>query len=120
MNKYFYIFFLPFLLFSKNVIFEWENRVIYASDFYQAVPYSEWSALDSLRKINILDDFLHKELISFHAIPEEIDNMPMGPVTMMRNQLQIPGGTKAFYESGKWAHSVKFWQEYTVLDQNAN
>ena len=27
------------------------------------------------------------ELISFHAIPEKIDDMPMGPVTMMRNQL---------------------------------
>ena len=59
------------------------------------------------------------ELISFHAIPEEIDNMPMGPVTMMRNQLQLTGGTKAFYESEKWAESVKFWQEYIVLDQNA-
>ena len=58
------------------------------------------------------------ELISFHAIPEEIDNMPMGPVTMMRNQLQLSGGTKAFYESEKWAESVKFWQEYAVLDQN--
>ena len=60
------------------------------------------------------------ELISFHAIPEEIDNMPMGPVTMMRNQLQLTGGTKAFYESEKWAQSVKFWQEYTVLDKNVN
>ena len=59
------------------------------------------------------------ELISFHAVPEEIDNMPMGPVTMMRNQLQLTGGTKAFYESEKWAQSVKFWQEYTVLDENS-
>ena len=49
------------------------------------------------------------ELLSFHAIPEEIDNMPMGPVTMMRNQLQLNGGTKAFYDSEKWAESVKFW-----------
>ena len=56
------------------------------------------------------------ELISFHALPEGIDDMPMGPVTMMRNQLQLPGGTKATYESEKWAESVKFWQEYTVLD----
>ena len=59
------------------------------------------------------------ELISFHAIPEEIDNLPMGPVTMMRNQLHLTGGTKAFYESEKWAQSVKFWQEYAVLDENA-
>ena len=58
------------------------------------------------------------ELISFQSLPEGIEKMPMGPVTMMRNQLQLPGGTKAFYVSEKWAQSVKFWQEYTVLDQN--
>ena len=59
------------------------------------------------------------ELISFQALPEGIDDMPMGPVTMMRNQLKLLGGTKAFYESEKWAESVKFWQEYAVLDGNA-
>ena len=59
------------------------------------------------------------ELISFHAIPDGIEKMPMGPVTMMRNQLQLVGGTKAFYESEKWAESGKFWQEYAVLDGNA-
>jgi len=54
------------------------------------------------------------ELISFHAI----ENMPIGPVTMMRNQLQLAGGTKAHYESKQWAKSVKFWQEYAVLEEN--
>ena len=58
------------------------------------------------------------ELISFHAIPEGIKKMHMGPVTMMRNQLQLPGGTKAYYESEKWAEAVKFWQEYAVLDES--
>ena len=56
------------------------------------------------------------ELISFHAIPEGIEDMPMGPVTMMRNQLQLSGGTKAYYESEHWAESVKFWQRFSVLD----
>ena len=60
------------------------------------------------------------ELISFHAIPEGITDMPMGPVTMMRNQLQLPGGTKAFYESEKWAQSVNFWQVYAILDENVS
>ena len=60
------------------------------------------------------------ELISFHAIPDGIEKMPMVPVTMMRNQLQLPGGTKAFYESEKWAEAVKFWQEYAVLDENGS
>ncbi len=60
------------------------------------------------------------ELISFHAIPDGIEDMPMGPVTMMRNQLQLQGGTKAFYKSEQWAESVKFWQEYAVLDEKSS
>ena len=60
------------------------------------------------------------ELISFHAIPEGIEKMPMGPVTMMRNQLQLTGGTKAYYKSRQWAESVKFWLEYAVLDENTD
>ena len=56
------------------------------------------------------------ELISFHAIPKDIIEMPMGPVTMMRNQLELTGGTKAHYSYEEWAASIKFWQEYAVLD----
>ena len=56
------------------------------------------------------------ELISFHAIPEGVDYMPMGPVTMMRNQLELPGGTKANYSSEDWAKSIEFWQHYAALD----
>ena len=73
---------------------------------------------DVLKETNEQTTDADWELISFQAIPEEIDNMPMGPVTMMRNQLQLFGGTKAFYESEKWAESIKFWQEYVVLDTN--
>ena len=42
--------------------------------------------------------------------------MPMGSVTMMRNQLHLPGGTKGYYESGKWAKSVHFWQKYAIKE----
>jgi hypothetical protein len=55
------------------------------------------------------------ELISFHAIPKEIKSLPMGPITMMRNQLQLRGGTKGNYSSKEWAESVKFWQNYCFL-----
>ena len=40
----------------------------------------------------------------------------MGFVTMMRNQLELPGGTKARYSSEEWAESVKFWQEFAALE----
>ncbi len=55
------------------------------------------------------------ELISIHAIPEGVDTLPMGPVTMMRNQLEMPGGTKAYYTSEEWAESVRFWQQYAAI-----
>ena len=55
------------------------------------------------------------ELISFFGTPEGEDNLPMGPVTMMRNQLILPGGTKANYSSEEWAKSINFWQNYALL-----
>jgi hypothetical protein len=58
------------------------------------------------------------ELISIHAIPEGVGNLPMGPVTMMRNQLELKGGTKAHYSSEEWAEAVKFWQEYAALNDS--
>lgn len=55
------------------------------------------------------------ELISIHALPKGVDHLPMGPVTMMRNQLELPGGTKASYSSEEWAEAVEFWQRYAAL-----
>ena len=57
------------------------------------------------------------ELISIHAIPKGVDKMPMGPVTMMRNQLNLEGGTRALYTSEEWAEAVEFWQKYAELDK---
>ncbi len=70
---------------------------------------------DVLAETNENDTESEWELISFHAIPSGIDYMPMGPVTMMRNQCQLSGGTKAHYSSEEWAESVKFWQKYASL-----
>ena len=56
------------------------------------------------------------ELISMNAIPEGLESLPMGPVTMMRNQLNLVGGTKASYGSSDWAESVNFWQKYAPLE----
>ena len=53
------------------------------------------------------------ELIAFMAKPKELE-LPMGPVTMMRNQLQKQGGTKGKYSSEEWAESVDFWQKYAI------
>ena len=55
------------------------------------------------------------ELIAFQAVPKGLDELPMGIVTMMRNQLKLPGGTTANYTSNQWAESVNFWQQYAFL-----
>ena len=57
------------------------------------------------------------ELIAFQAIPKGIKQMPMGPITMMRNQLCLNGGTQGAYSSDEWAESVHFWQKYALLKQ---
>ena len=54
------------------------------------------------------------ELIAFMAKPKKI-KLPMGPITMMRNQLCLRGGTKGHYSSEQWAESVHFWQKYALL-----
>ena len=56
------------------------------------------------------------ELISINAIPKGLDHLPMGPITMMRNQLNLKGGTKAMYLSEEWAEAVQFWQKYAPLE----
>ena len=60
------------------------------------------------------------ELISINAVPEGEEVMPMGPVTMMRNQLNLAGGTKAVYSSEDWANSVRFWQKYAAIEPSVN
>ena len=56
------------------------------------------------------------ELISINALPKGVESMPMGPITMMRNQLDLNGGTKAEYSSDEWAESVRFWQTYAPIE----
>ena len=56
------------------------------------------------------------ELISINALPKGEEVMPIGPVTMMRNQLNLVGGTKAEYSSEEWAKSIRFWQKYAAIE----
>ena len=55
------------------------------------------------------------ELVSMNSYPEGVKYLPMKPVTMMRNQLELEGGTKAFYSSKEWAESILFWQKYASI-----
>ena len=71
---------------------------------------------DVLKETNEQTTNCYWELISFHAIPKGVELFPMGYVTMMRNQLQLKGGTKGKYSSEEWANSVYFWQNYAIKE----
>jgi hypothetical protein len=71
---------------------------------------------DTLAETNEQSSDAEWELISIHAIPEGMDSIPMQPATMMRNQLRLPGGTRAEYSSAQWAEAVRFWQQYAALE----
>ncbi len=86
---------------GENLITDTVDLVLYHKD-----------VLDETRERSTDADW---ELIAFMAIPSGI-KMPMGPITMMRNQLEKPGGTKGLYESSEWANSVDFWQQYSIKD----
>ena len=72
---------------------------------------------DVLKETNEQETDSKWELIAFYGIPEGIKSLPMGPITMMRNQLCLPGGTKGNYSSEEWAESVAFWQKYALLKE---
>ncbi len=57
------------------------------------------------------------ELVSVHAIPKGMERLPMNPVTMMRNQLRLPGGTAAHYSAEEWAEAIRFWQAYVAVEE---
>ena len=69
---------------------------------------------DVLKETNEVSTNADWELIAFMAKPKGV-KMPMGPVTMMRNQLKFPGGTDAIYSSQEWAKSVYFSQKYAAI-----
>ena len=68
---------------------------------------------DVLKETNENSTDANWELIAFMAKPKNL-KMPMGPITMMRNQLQKEGGTKGEYSSSEWADSIDFWQRYAI------
>ena len=73
---------------------------------------------DVLKETNENSTDCKWELISFHGIPKNIKKLPMSPITMMRNQLQLKGGTKGKYSSKEWADSVYFWQHYILKEDD--
>ena len=118
----------PYVLINEDT--ELVSRVVRRSDLEE--PYIQTRALNGERlqtgNVDLIiyrNDVLKEnnenttnskwELISFNAIPKGVKSFPIGPVTMMRNQLRLIGGTKGNYSSEKWAQSVRFYQKYLPI-----
>ena len=74
--------------------------------------------LNSVSPRGVLAIALCPARFPINALPKGVESMPMGPITMMRNQLDLNGGTKAEYSSDEWAESVRFWQTYAPIEPN--
>lgn len=46
-----------------------------------------------------------------------VENEPMHPQAMMRNQKGLVGGTKAHYTSEEWADAVHYWSNKVMYDR---
>ncbi len=59
------------------------------------------------------------EIVSIICSP--IENEPMAPSTMARNQLELPGGTKSEYTSLEYAQAIHYWSgRVRVIDENSH
>lgn len=61
------------------------------------------------------------EIISINASPYT-DNIkiPLHPITMMRNELHLVGGTKATYTKEEYIEATKFWSQHANVERGDN
>lgn len=55
------------------------------------------------------------EIISINARPTEGEE-PQSPTSMARNQLGLPGGSKAEYTAEEFARSIIYWSRHVMSD----
>ncbi len=54
------------------------------------------------------------EIVSINASPFADRDVPMDPVTMMRNFLVRPGGTAGEFSAHQFAESILFWSQHAL------
>jgi len=66
LNKILLIFFFV-CLFAQQPLFKLGNNAYYNYNFFETVPYSEWTLLDTTKKRLTKNSFLEKELVYFES-----------------------------------------------------
>lgn len=54
-----------------------------------------------------------REIVSINARPT-LEEEPMTPMTMARNFLELPGGTKAEYTAEQFAEAIIYWSNHAM------
>jgi hypothetical protein len=57
------------------------------------------------------------EIVSINASPTD-GKEPMNPMTMARNFLELPGGTKTEYTAQQFAEAIAFWNCHTMTNND--
>jgi hypothetical protein len=80
--------------------------------YVEIVLYSH----DALAETNEFSTDADYEIISINARPTDEDE-PMPPITMARNYLSLPGGTKADYTAKQFAESMIYWSTRAMIHE---
>lgn len=65
-NKTLTLFFFT-LLFAQNPLFKLGKETLFSYNFFETIPYSEWSILDTTKQRMAKNSFLEKELVYFES-----------------------------------------------------
>lgn len=77
-----------------------------SANFAKVVLYSAEALLENGGERTTNADW---EIVCIIASP--VENEPMHPLTMARNQLEMPGGTKSEYSAQEYAEAIYYWSK---------
>lgn len=80
------------------------------ANYAKVVLYSAEALLENGGKRSTNADW---EIVCLIASP--VDDEPMPPLTMARNQLEKPGGTKSEYSAEEYARAIYYWSQRTKI-----
>tara|TARA_Y100000588_G_C13720425_1_gene697002 strand:- start:111 stop:356 length:246 start_codon:yes stop_codon:yes gene_type:complete len=73
MIRFVLLFFITSFALLSSPLMTVGDYSVFDYDFYQQVPFSEWSLLDSTKKNSALDSFLEKEIVYYESLQLGLD-----------------------------------------------
>ncbi|XP_955369.1 uncharacterized protein TA17665 [Theileria annulata] len=100
--------------FSKSDVLEYVKR----AEYLDVILYSREQVIKEYKAMQTYEDdskFLHDYYV-ISIKPQDVDHeLPMLPITIMRNALIDEGGSGVPIDREKYMESVKYWSKHAVL-----